>query len=346
MKKRTYEITALDTPCGPLTLKFIEIQGELPGPTLVLVSGVHGDEVSSVGGLRVFLDHFLTNNSGAPMVGKIIALPFANPIALMQRTWGFHLSVVSDVAAHENLNRCFPGDPNGTVGERMASAIFQHVLSLKPDLVVDLHTIPSRSLPCVIIDRIPMADGLKERVWEPAKTFGIGVVHDFPVEQYVKEKLDASLSGAFISAGIPAFTVEVPGGPVSQHESEEILKYGLWNIASFALGLAPERWCRYGFPDWCPRAHRSWIILSTDKQYACSPGPRADCAGFFKPIEKLIERSAPVKKDEMIGEIWDRGFQNATIVKSSVDGYIASFSDVSVVSEGDLLCWFFVEEKK
>lgn len=348
---RTYEVVAGDTPCGPVTLKFIEIKGKYAGPTLVLVSGVHGDELSSIGGLYLFLDELAKLYGEDGIRGKILALPFANPLALMQRTWGFQLSGVSDVALHENLNRCFPGDPTGTFGERLAHVIFTYLLGMTPDLVIDLHCMPSSS--CIIVDPIaPDAVSrhsgivLRDITWNLAEKLGLGVVHDFPDEEYQKERLYSSLSAAFIQAGIPACTVEVPGGPVSVAESEGIVKSVIWNaVSARTLNIVPAEKELYNFPVTCPNAWLSRSELGVGK-YACMPGPRAEKSGFFRPLAGLAKGFCKVRKGILIGEILGGALEKVADVRSPVDGFLAYFSNVSMVSEGDRLCWFFVEEKK
>ena len=77
--------TAAHTMLGGVTIAVREIRGSTPGPTSGLVSGVHGRELSSVGGLLTFLKE--AEQRRYDFCGTIVAIPFVNPVALMQKDW-------------------------------------------------------------------------------------------------------------------------------------------------------------------------------------------------------------------------------------------------------------------
>ena len=98
------------------------------GPTALLVSGTHGDEYEG----QVALCNLTKSLDPARIQGRVIILPAANfPAAMVGR----RTSPIDE----GNLNRLFPGDPDGTVTEQIAYHI-EHELIPMADLVCDLHS--------------------------------------------------------------------------------------------------------------------------------------------------------------------------------------------------------------
>ena len=98
------------------------------GPTALLVSGTHGDEYEG----QVALCNLVKSLDPARIRGRVIILPAANFPAAMA---GRRTSPIDE----GNLNRLFPGDPDGTVTEQIAYHI-EHELVPMADLVCDLHS--------------------------------------------------------------------------------------------------------------------------------------------------------------------------------------------------------------
>src|SRR5258707_9722004 len=98
------------------------------GPTALLISGNHGDEYEGQVALMK-----LTRRLGAEMVaGRVIILSAANFPAVMA---GQRTSPIDE----GNLNRSFPGDPDGRPTAMIAHFI-ETVLLPMADFVVDLHS--------------------------------------------------------------------------------------------------------------------------------------------------------------------------------------------------------------
>ena len=98
------------------------------GPTALFVSGNHGDEYEG----QVALTNLVKYLEPEKIKGRVIILPMANFPAAMA---GRRVSPIDD----QNLNRIFPGDANGSVTHQIAYFI-DSVLSVKADLVIDLHS--------------------------------------------------------------------------------------------------------------------------------------------------------------------------------------------------------------
>ncbi len=98
------------------------------GPTALLISGNHGDEYEG----QVALCQLARELEPARIRGRVIILPMANFPAGMA---GRRTSPIDG----GNLNRLFPGDPDGTVTQQLAHFISSELVPLA-DVLVDLHS--------------------------------------------------------------------------------------------------------------------------------------------------------------------------------------------------------------
>jgi predicted deacylase len=115
------------------------------GPTALLMAGNHGDEYPG----QVALLKLLRELSPAQVRGRLIIIPTLNMPAAKAAT---RLSPLDG----KNFNRCFPGNPSGTVSEILAHYLTTELFP-RADLVMDLHT-GGRSLdfvPCAHMHLVP-----------------------------------------------------------------------------------------------------------------------------------------------------------------------------------------------
>jgi predicted deacylase len=98
------------------------------GPTAFFMSGNHGDEYEG----QVALCNLAKWLTPEKIRGRVILLPAANFPAAMA---GRRVSPIDDA----NLNRVFPGDPDGTVTQQIAWYI-EHELIPRADILCDLHS--------------------------------------------------------------------------------------------------------------------------------------------------------------------------------------------------------------
>src|SRR3954454_19490457 len=111
-----------------VALPAFELTGAHDGPSLSLIGGVHGCEYSSIAAV---ID-VMRGLDPAALSGRITAVPVVSMDSFTQR------SPFVVPADGKNLNRAFPGDPDGTYTERLADDI--HTKLIEPaDAFVDLH---------------------------------------------------------------------------------------------------------------------------------------------------------------------------------------------------------------
>lgn len=110
------------------SLPFSVFRGRLPGPTLALVAGTHGSEVAPI----IALQRVRQSLDPAELRGTVILVHVANMPSFVHRT------IYRNPWDQKNLNRVYPGKPNGTVTERIAHAITTQIID-KADYLVDMH---------------------------------------------------------------------------------------------------------------------------------------------------------------------------------------------------------------
>jgi predicted deacylase len=113
---------------GATGIPLTTIRGARPGPTLALIAGNHGYEyppILALQRLRAAIDPTVLS-------GAVLMVHVANMPSFLGRT--VYFSPVDG----KNLNRVYPGRPDGTVSERIAHIITTQVIE-KSDYLIDLH---------------------------------------------------------------------------------------------------------------------------------------------------------------------------------------------------------------
>ena len=114
---------------GEFKLPATIIHGEQPGKTMLITAGVHSAEYV---GIQAAID-LARAMDVKKVAGTVVILKVLNRPAFEQRKGSFGLS------DEKNLNRVFPGDPDGTEMDRLAYAIVQEVFPAV-DYYIDLHS--------------------------------------------------------------------------------------------------------------------------------------------------------------------------------------------------------------
>ncbi|SNC68190.1 hypothetical protein SAMN06265337_2208 [Hymenobacter gelipurpurascens] len=98
-----------------------------PGPTVLLLAGMHGDEVNGIETIR----RMVRRDQLRPLRGTIIAIPILN-------IYGF-LNFSREVPDGKDVNRSFPGNPRGSLASRVAHRFMREIMPLI-DYGIDFHT--------------------------------------------------------------------------------------------------------------------------------------------------------------------------------------------------------------
>ena len=230
-----------------LEIPYFEAQGTRPGPRLCLLAGVHGCEYSSIAAVVRFMRGLDTER----LAGSIVAVPVVNPESFRGRT-----PFVSP-ADGKNLNRCFPGDPQGTFSDVLADLVFRRFVR-GSDALLDLHggDMVEALEPFALYDASPV----EERSLEIARAFGLPWI----VRAEASESpVAGTTSGAAAALGIPAVIAEVGGcGLLEQHAVEAHVR-GIARVLD-RLGMTESSPSADG-PQysvdrfvWCRSVHEGW----------------------------------------------------------------------------------------
>ena len=128
------------------------------GPVVFVTAALHGDEINGTGSIR----QLIQDSSLQLLKGSVIMVPVLNLLAFDR-----HSRYLPD---RRDLNRAFPGSPEGSLASRMARTLFDEIV-LRSDFGIDLHTASIRrtNYPSV------RADLSNTAVRSSAEAFGTGV---------------------------------------------------------------------------------------------------------------------------------------------------------------------------
>mgnify|MGYP000947191345 CR=1 FL=1 len=186
------------------------VHGAKPGPILCLTGAIHGDELNGVEVIRRVLGAL----DASDLVGTVIGVPIVN-LAGFSRGSRY-------LPDRRDLNRFFPGNPNGSSASRIAHDFFVNIVR-RCDALVDFHTgsFDRSNLPQV------RGDLRLSTVLELTRGFGATSVLHTP-------GAPGMLRRAATDAGIPAVTFEL-GAPVRLEPVE--IEHGVTAIETLMNNL-------------------------------------------------------------------------------------------------------------
>lgn len=194
------------------------------GPTVLLTGGNHGDEYQ--GPLAML--RFISSVEVADVTGRIIVVPTMNQPA-------FAAGTRTSPIDKGNLNRSFPGKPNGTITEKIADYMARYMLPMA-DLVMDMHdggkTLEFVPMACthVLKDKDAEAQG-----WQYATAFKAPFTCKL-VEIDTIGMWDTHVE----ESGTPFVTTELGGAGTTRPDWAEIAFRGVNNVLRQAGVLAGE----------------------------------------------------------------------------------------------------------
>lgn len=193
MSVRRRLVRSSATVLAGLEWPVFEASGTRDGPRVCVLAGVHGCEYSSIAAVV----QFMRAVDVSALAGSIVAVPIVSPTSFAKRS---PFVVPED---ERNLNRSFPGDPDGSFTEVLADHVFSRFVT-GSDVLIDLHggDMVEALEPFALYDD----SGVCARAERLARAFGFRyVVCDRT------DKLGGTTSAAAAAAGIPGFIAEAGG---------------------------------------------------------------------------------------------------------------------------------------
>src|SRR5262249_31827707 len=180
----------------------IVAKGVRPGKRVALVSGVHGDEISTVRTIQTVMGGLNPAEMSGPGVGvRDVGRPALEGMARRWPNQGRGIDLI-------DINREWPGNENGaTAASRHAGMLFNRLLRPNADYGIDFHTSTTGiDMTALHIARMDLPE-----VRAMAELFPIDQIFDSPA-------YPGTLANAFIAAGIPAFTPEIGAARILDHD--------------------------------------------------------------------------------------------------------------------------------
>jgi len=282
------------------------------GPTVYVQAAQHGIELNGPAALRRLHDRLTTVN----VAGTVVVIPVVNPPALDHRSYTTPAAFDS---VNANLNRVWPGDADGTFGERVAARLWDVVT--EADAVVDLHTGTADMLPHV---RFREGDS---RARGLATAFGTEYVLADPSDDLpdgTSGELD-DFSGKFRTAaaraGIPAVTAELSNSRTVAPTAAETGADGVQNVLR-ELDVLPET----------PHVSTERTYLRDDNDPVT-----ATEAGLFEP-RPIVSVGDHLEAGEELGTIHDpSSFERRETVAVTDPGVVYSLTREATVFAGERL---------
>ncbi len=216
------ESTTISIPAGidaATEIPMSTIRGVRPGPTLALVAGNHGYEYPPI----LALQRVRARLAHDQLTGTVIMVHVANMPSFLGRT------VYFSPGDGKNLNRAYPGDPAGTVSERIAHVITTHVIE-QADYLLDLHCGDgNESLRPYVYQTVTGNPEIDEAIARLVLAFGIDhivVDRNRPTDP----ARSVYCSTTAITRGLPAVTIESGYLGNTDEESVERIVSGIFGV--------------------------------------------------------------------------------------------------------------------
>lgn len=283
--KPVSDISDLSVPTPVLV-----INGANDGPTLCLTAAVHGDELNGIEIIR----RVMYNIDPTLLNGKLIGVPVVNLLGFQRNS--------RYLPDRRDLNRAFPGEPNGSLAARIAYSLFNEVIS-KCDRLIDLHT------GSMLRTNLPQ---IRAEMTNPAVAEFVQNFDDMLVIH--SESSPGMLRTAANNAGIAAITMEI--GESMRIQVDQI-KAGTYSINSFL-----SRVDMYS---------RLFTWGKAQPAYYQSQWVRVSKGGILFSDVKLGDI---VKKGDILGNVTNPINNKKNPVRSSVNGRIIGMAIDQVVMPG------------
>lgn len=287
------------------------VAGQKPGPTLAVMSVLHGDEWQTVEIVR----RLIARLDPTQMSGNVLAVPVANPIAMSNRirtTWG------SPDAP--DLNQVFPGG-DGWLTQLMASPLAEEVLK-NADYLIDLHGRGWGSNVEQIHFYVDHPDAeVTRKGTEMAHAYGINLLHKATIAGSMPRPRNC-FGYAMGVLNIPSIMVEIGGLGYGHKIEDEWIDRGVQGVINnlIAIGIMRGDMVR---PD-------RILEFSGIIRVATHHG------GYWEPALDPEPLYRKVNKGQVIGRVINpHTFGMLETLESPVEGYVFLLSRGNMIHPGE-----------
>ncbi len=284
----------------PVEIPVVVVNGARPGKRLFVQAGVHGKELNPLEVMR----RVVTGLEPAALAGAFVGVLLANPLSFVVRERRAPYD-------NEDMNRVWPGKPDGAISQRMAHAIYQGGVR-GSDALVDLHTGTPNMLTHVVFGE---GDAASEAL---ARVFGVEVLlmeeHD---DDWQRARFAGKLRNTAVADGIPAITPELGGHARFEEERIRSGVNGVTNVMKH-LGMVEGE---------IVRPARQYIVRNHLTRVTVDQG------GLFIPS---VAPGAVVSAGDELGTLYSpRDFSRVGVVTSPNDAVVLTVVENPVLHTGD-----------
>lgn len=286
------------------TIPISVVHGVRPGPVLALTAGVHGMEYTPI----LALQRVLTSVDPKTLTGTLILVHVANMPSFLGRT------IYYSPADGKNLNRVFPGKPDGTLSERIADAITRNVIDRATHLI-DLHCGDGNESLRPYTYWITTG---RPEVAEAGRAMALAFGMDHIIvdrERPADPAASMYVSNTAITRGKPALTTESGGLAQTDHESIARIERGIAGVMKH-LGMRAEG----------PPSVEHPVLLERSEVL------RSGSTGIFYPA---VERGHTVAEGALIGRITDFHGRQLEEIRAPFAGEILYVVGTPPISKGE-----------
>jgi predicted deacylase len=264
------------------------------GPVIFLTAAVHGDEINGVPIVRQVMDAI----DPTKLRGTVVGIPVVN-------RFGFSTGE-RYMPDRRDLNRAFPGGPNGSLAGRIAHILFEKVLS-RCDYGIDLHTAAQgRANLCHV-----RGDGDSEKVRNLMRAFGTPIIIQ-------GEGPKGSLRRACTDAGIPTMIFEAGEPNRFEKHVAEIGIQGVFRVLK-NLGMYERR---------VPKKPSFQVLIKN------SDWIRSDHGGI---VELLVNPGDLVRRGQCVARVLSPFGREVDQITSTLSGVVLSTNTLPLTRPGEAM---------
>jgi len=305
------QVTLARLPSGVPVRTTVHTYGE-GEPVVYAQAAQHGREINGSEVLRRLHEHLVSGEES--FEGTLVAVPVADPLTFDRVSYttpeGFD-------AVNANMNRCWPGDPDGSLHERMAAALWAY--AGEADAIVDLHT----GSPTMLTHTVYMA--ADEDCRGLAEAFGTDLLlaeaaGDDAETEWAERDFGGKLRVAATREGIPTITPELA-------HNKEVVEDAVETGVAGTLDALRHVGVLAGDPgDWNGTVARNHLGRV-----------RADESGLFVPDPDLSVGDRAREGDEL-GAVYDpTTYETLQTAAADRDGIVYSVAREATVTAGETL---------
>lgn len=279
------------------------------GPCALLTAGVHGDEYEG----QIALNDLAHQLDPQHIRGRVIIMPALN-------IQGSSAATRLTPANHQDLNRVFPGNRQGSATERLAHFIAEALVP-KSDFVLDIHSggYGLEFLPCGVIHSSQDKQTLKKRM-AVLKAFNA------PYSLILEELDGQGMLDTYVeSQGITFLSTELAGGQKVTAKTVNVAKSGvrdtLRSLGILQDGILPDQ-----------------ASSETTKMYELPAGGycMAPEDGLFEPFYDLGDQ---VRQGKPVGQIHQPQYptKQPIVIDAPCDGIVFGKRAPASTTLGDTL---------